>query len=116
MGHCCNPNSNPGSSPPESSIAIATFGDFKGSDIAGFQAQYPYLAYNYNTIWIDGAVGCCNTESTLDTEWTTATANSFGAAANTAHIWVYEGANFRTATATDVLDVYKRIADDDSSA
>ena len=49
LGHCCNPNSNPGSSPPEASIAIATFGDIAGSDITGFHNQYPYLAYNYNT-------------------------------------------------------------------
>src|ERR1700734_1299515 len=35
LGHCCNPNSNPGSSPPEASIAIATFGDIAGSDITG---------------------------------------------------------------------------------
>jgi len=114
LGHCCNPNSNSGSSPPEASIAIATFGDINGTDITGFHNQYPYLAYLYNTYYIDGTPACCNTESTLDTEWTTATANSFGAAANTAHIYVYEGANFNNSTYTDMYgfmlsDGYARV-------
>jgi subtilase family serine protease len=63
LGHCCNPNSNPGSSPPEASIAIATFGDIAGSDITGFHDQYLYPAYNYNTYYIDGTPACCNNES-----------------------------------------------------
>ena len=114
LGHCCNPNSNPGSSPPEASIAIATFGDISGSDITGFHNQYPYLAYNYNTYDIDGTPACCNNESTFDTEWTTATANSFGAAGNTAHIYVYIGANFNNSTFTDIYgfmlsDGYARV-------
>jgi hypothetical protein len=98
LGHCCNPNSNPGSSPPEASIAIATFGDINGADIAGFHNQYPYLAYLYNSFYIDGTPACCNNESTFDTEWSTATANSFGSQADTAHVWVYIGANFNNST------------------
>ena len=102
LGHCCNPNSNPGSSPPEASIAIATFGDINGADIAGFHNQYPYLAYLYNSFYIDGTPACCNNESTFDTEWSTATANSFGSQADTAHVWVYIGANFNNSTFTDM--------------
>jgi hypothetical protein len=41
LGHCCNPTGNPGGTPPETSIAIAAYGDFAGSDIDGFHAQYP---------------------------------------------------------------------------
>ncbi|MGA3212256.1 MAG: protease pro-enzyme activation domain-containing protein, partial [Terriglobales bacterium] len=46
LGHCCNPSGNAGGSPPVSSIAIATFGEFAVSDIEGFLAQYPYLSSN----------------------------------------------------------------------
>jgi len=112
QGHCCNPNHNPGGSPPQSSIAIAAYGNlqFTGpfspsgtdfTDIVGFQAQYPYLAFNITAITIDGGPGFCTVtpmnscgqdlETTLDTEWTTATANSFGSFLDTAHVFVYEG-------------------------
>ena len=104
QGHCCNPLGNPGSSPPESSIAIATFGDQIHSDIGGFHNQYPYLAYNVNWLFIDGTPGCCDAEGTLDTEWSTATANSFGAVSDTAHVWIYEGANFNNSTFTDMYN------------
>jgi hypothetical protein len=36
--HCCNPFGNPGSSPPEASIAIAGAYAVNFSDIAGFAA------------------------------------------------------------------------------
>lgn len=118
QGHCCNPNhvgSGPGGavgsgSPPQSSIAVAAFGHlhYTGSlpivnltDIAGFQAQYNYLAYNVTFIDIDGTPSVCvvtatqpcngDVETALDTEWTTATANSFGAFQDTAQVYVYQG-------------------------
>src|SRR5215469_14886295 len=52
QGHCCNPLGNAGSSPAQSSIAIATFGSQNLSDMAGFQAQYPYLAYSVQEVYI----------------------------------------------------------------
>ena len=104
QGHCCNPLGNSGSSPPEASIGIATAGDFANSDIAGFHAQYPYLAYSYNSVYVDGTPACCNDETTLDTEWSLATANDFGGYQNTAHIWIYEGANTLLSTFSDVYN------------
>ena len=110
QGHCCNPNHLAGGSPPQASIAIAAYGNlqFTGSfpnatftDINGFQAQYPYLAYNITAITVDGGPGFCTVtptqpcnadlETTLDTEWSIATANSFGSFLDTAHVFVYEG-------------------------
>ena len=109
LGHCCNPTGNSGSTPPTTSIAIATAGDFADTDIQGFQAQYPYLAYHYNRVWIDGTPSCCNDETTLDTEWSIATANSFGSFVDTSYVWVYEGANNFLSTFTDV---YNRMLSD----
>ena len=93
LKHCCNPNNNPGTSPPDSSIAIAAFGVFNQSDLKGFHTQYPYLAYHDSIINIGGSTACCSDEATLDVEWSTATSNSFGAAANTAHVFFYVAAN-----------------------
>jgi Pro-kumamolisin, activation domain len=105
QGHCCNPLHNGGGSPPESSIGLATFGNlhWNGSDftdVLGFHNQYPYLAYNVTTIPINGGPGTCtvtatqscanDSETTLDTEWSTATANSFGSYLDTAHVYVYQ--------------------------
>jgi subtilase family serine protease len=104
QGHCCNPTNDSGGSTPTTSIAIATAGDFASSDITGFQSQYPYLAYFYNRVFIDGTPSCCNDETTLDTEWAIATANSFGSYLQTSHIWVYEGANNYLSTFTDVYN------------
>ena len=104
QGHCCNPTNNSGGSTPTTSIAIATAGDFASSDITGFQSQYPYLAYFYNRVYIDGTPSCCNDETTLDTEWAIATANSFGSYLQTSHVWVYEGANNYMSTFTDVYN------------
>jgi len=116
LGHCCNPLGNPGASPPESSIAIAGSGSVNLSDIAGFQSQYPYLAYNVQLINIDGTPSCppyppfnpC-TETTMDTEFSTASGNSFGAASDTAKVFVYQGVNTFTST---FLDVYQNILND----
>ena len=60
QGHCCNPLGNPSNSPAQTSIAIATFGSQQVSDMAGFQAQYPYLAYNIQEVFIDGTPACCD--------------------------------------------------------
>jgi hypothetical protein len=84
QGHCRNPLGNPGSSPPETSIAIARFGGQNLNDIAGFHNQYPYLAYNVQLLNVDGTPPPGDGEGTMDAEWTTAMANSFGAAADTA--------------------------------
>jgi subtilase family serine protease len=104
QGHCCNPNGVAAGSPPETSIAIATSGDFANSDLSGFQAQYPYLAYNVSRSYIDGTPACCNDETTLDLEWSTATANSFGSYLATSHVFVYEGANAAISTFTDIFN------------
>jgi hypothetical protein len=116
LGHCCNPQGNPGSSPPQSTIAIASFGDLAYTDVAGFQSRYGYLAYDINKIGIDGGYTCNNSpygyddnclEVTLDTEWSLSMANSFGSYADTAFVWVYEGASFY-----DIADVYNAMASD----
>jgi kumamolisin len=104
LGHCCNPLGNSGSSPPQTSIAIATFGSQKISDIQGFQAQYPYLAYNVQEVYIDGTPACCDAEGTLDMEWATATSNSIGPSQDTAKVYLYDGANFNNSTFTDTYN------------
>ena len=116
QGHCCNPNGDPGGAPPQASIAIAAYGNlhFTGSypsavftDIAAFAgngspaAVYPYLAFNVTGITVDGGPGFCTVttpgtcgadlETTLDTEWSLATANSFGSYLDTAQVFVYQG-------------------------
>ena len=96
QGHCCNPLNNSGSSPPQSSIALATFADVNYNDIAGFHTTFPYLAYNVQKVLIDGGVSCGTgfndgcLEGTLDTEWSLSMANSFGSYATTAKVWIYE--------------------------
>jgi hypothetical protein len=115
QGHCCNPNSNPDVSPPETTIAIAAFGDLNYTDLAGFKAQYPYLAYNVQKRYIDGTYTCNNSpniddnclEVTLDTEYSLAMSNSFGSYVNTSKIWVYEGASYG-----DIADVYNQMITD----
>ena len=104
QGHCCNPLGNAGSSPAQSSIAIATFGSQQISDIQGFQAQYPYLAYNIQEVYIDGTPACCDAEGTMDSEWSTAMSNSFGGYQNTAKVYLYDGANFNDSTFTDIYN------------
>jgi len=104
QGHCCNPAHLSTGSPVESSIAIATAGALQGSDIQGFGTQYPYLAYNVQPIYVDGTPACCNDETTLDAEWSLATANSFGSYLDTSKVWVYEGANNLISTFTDVYN------------
>jgi hypothetical protein len=102
QGHCCNPLGYP-SSPPESSIAIATAGQYNGNDINGFFSQYPYLAGNIQPIWVGGTPGCCNDETTLDVEWSTATSNSFGSWTDTAEIFTYEAVDTGLGTFTTMF-------------
>jgi hypothetical protein len=92
QGHCCNPLGNPNQTPPETTIGVATDGDFADSDMVGFQAQYPYLAYHYGRVFVDGTPGGGDDETTLDLEWTTATSNSRGSFVDTSLVWVYEAA------------------------
>jgi hypothetical protein len=104
QGHCCNPLGNPGVTPPETSIAIATAGTQQGSDFAGFQAQYPYLAYHYQQYYIDGTPSCCDGEGTMDMEWSTAMSNSFGSYVDTAMVYLYDGVNANFSTFNDVYN------------
>ena len=112
--HCCNPLANPGSSPAQTTIAIATFGSQSISDMAGFHSQYPYLAYNVQEEYIDGTPACCDEEGTMDMEWSTAMSNSFGSYQDTAKVYLYDGANYNDSTFTDIYnqmvsDNYARI-------
>jgi hypothetical protein len=104
VSHCCNPNHNPGGSPPETSIAIATVGQQQFSDIQAFHDQFPYLAFNISYINIDGTPPCCDGEGTLDAQWATATSNSFASSADTAHVYVYQGANNHHSTFVDIYN------------
>jgi len=104
LGHCCNPTHATAGTPPATSIAVATAYAFQGSDIAGFQSRYNYLAYHYQPIYVDGTPTCCNDETTLDTEWSIATANSFGSYIDTSEVFVYEGVNNLLSTFTDVYN------------
>ena len=88
-------------SPPEASIAIAIWGDFSDSDLQGFLQG---MASNVQRYFVDGTPPCCSPETTLDVEWATAMANSFGSSANTSEIHVYEGANGHQSTLLDVLN------------
>jgi hypothetical protein len=104
LGHCCNPLANAGSSPAQTSIAVATFGSQAISDIKGFQAQYPYLAYNVQEVYVDGTPSCCDEQGPMDMEWSTAMSNSFGSYQDTAKVYMYDGANFNDSTFTDIYN------------
>jgi hypothetical protein len=110
LGNCCNPNNNPGGSPRESSIALATFGTSATSDLQGFFHQYPYLAYNYSIWYIDGQPSCCDDETTLDTEWSIATSNNFHSWQKSAHVWIYEAGGEGDG---DFTDMYNYMLTDD---
>ena len=116
QGHCCNPYHGAGS-PPETSIAIAAFGDLAYSDVNSFQSQFSYLAENVQKVYIDGNYACTNSpklnydlnclEVTLDTEWAMAMSNSFGSYVDTSKVWVYEGASY-----SNLADVYNFMVSD----
>jgi hypothetical protein len=109
FGHCCNPLGNAGGTPPETSIAIATAGTQQPSDFQGFHNQYPYLAWHYFLINVDGTPSCCDIEGTMDFEWSTAWSNSFGAEDNTSSVFMYDGVNNQFSTFTDA---YQAILND----
>ncbi len=104
QGHCCNPLNNPGGTPPNESIAIATAGTQNTNDFTGFHNQYPYLAWHYQLIYIDGTPTCCDIEGTMDFEWSTAMSNSFGSSVNTAEVFMYDGVNANFSTFTDIYN------------
>lgn len=104
FGHCCNPLGNPGVTPPETSIAIATAGTQDGADFSGFHNQYPYLADHWQQFYIDGVPACCDGEGTMDMEWSTAMSNSFGSFVDTAMVYMYDGVNANFATFNDIYN------------
>jgi hypothetical protein len=118
QSHCCNPHNDSTGSPPDSSIAIASFGGFNGSDVNAF-FQYYGLAWHYTTYAIDGTnspgtectggtTGCTlnadDGEGPLDLEYATAMANSYSSSNLTAHVYVYEGVNNLCSTFADVYN------------
>jgi hypothetical protein len=109
QGHCCNPLGNPGGTPSESSIAIATAGAQDSNDFIGFHNQYSYLAMHWFFINVDGTPSCCDGEGTMDFEWSTAMSNSFGSYTDTASVFMYDGVNNQFSTFTDV---YNQILND----
>ena len=104
QAHCCNPLGNPNVTPPETSIAIATAGTQNGADFTGFHNQYSYLADHWQQFYIDGTPACCDIEGTMDMEWSTAMANSFGSFVDTAMIYMYDGVNSNFSTFTDIYN------------
>jgi kumamolisin len=106
--HCCNPLGNPGKTPPETSIAVATAGAQDPNDFLGFHNTFPYLAWHYQFINVDGTPPACpsncDSEGTMDFEWATAIANSFGAETDTAWVYMYDGVDNKIATFTDVFN------------
>lgn len=107
LGHCCNPTNNPGGTPPETTIAIATAGTQQSSDLdawGGGGGVYPYLAYHWAQYYIDGTPACCDGEGTLDYDWTTAMSNSFGSYVDTSTILLYDGVNPGFGTFNDIYN------------
>ena len=95
QGHCCNPfhtSGYGGGSPIQTSIGLATDGAFANSDMYGFAGQSG-LASHWFIHWVDGTPSCCDDETTLDLEWSTATSNSRGSEYDTSSVHVYETAN-----------------------
>jgi hypothetical protein len=80
-----------------------------GSDITGFQNTYPYLATNWQQFFIDGRATAPDIEGTLDVEWSRAMANSLGASANTAKIYIYEAFNSNPSYFTAAYNVATRL-------
>jgi hypothetical protein len=119
FSHCCNVFGASNGSPKETSIALATYAGFTVSDVEAFFANYGF-AYEITPLAIDGTNGTpgteCDTldsgctsppvddEATLDTEYATASANSYGSEYSTAHVYVYEGVNQLYNTITDMFN------------
>jgi len=123
FSHCCNVHNDSAGSPAVSSIALATYAGFNGSDVNTFFTTYGF-AWNWTPYNIDGTgtppsecvvgtSGCpsvaVDDEATLDTEYSTASANSYGSYLDTAHVYIYEGANNLVST---FLDLYNFILSD----
>ena len=101
QSNCCNPFHVGTSSPAQSSIAIATAGKhFLSTDMAAWNASFPYIAYSINEYYIDGTPASGDYEGTMDTEWATSLANSFGSYQDTAHVYLYSGVNATSAPST----------------
>jgi hypothetical protein len=101
QGHCCNPLHGT-DAPPEASIAIATAGTQNQSDFLNFP---PFsLAEHFVFHNIDGTGTCCDLEGTMDFEWSTAMANSFGSFHDTATVHMYDGVNANLSTFTDIFN------------
>jgi len=110
QGHCCNPHGDKSGSPPDSSIAVMTFGNFENSDVQGFFHTYG-MAYNYKSFFIDGtSYPGQDDEAPLDVEYAGGTANSFGSPNDTARVFVYEATNTQYSTYEDTFNF---IASDD---
>jgi hypothetical protein len=119
---CCNVHNDSTGSPADTSIALVTFGGFLESDANTF-FQFYGMAWNITAYSINGFIDgennytgteCqigvdsgCNSdgyddEADLDVEYSTAFSNSFASSNDTAHVYVYEGANGYQGTYFDV--------------
>ncbi len=119
LGHCCNPHHDAGGSPPDSSIGLITFGGLNYDDATTFFKFYG-MAWHYTVYSVEGLFslpirctvgvdsGCTGAalddEAPLDVEYSTASANSFGKADDTAQVFVYEGLNDSIYTYTDLFN------------
>ena len=120
FSHCCNVHNDSTGSPAVSSIAIAGFGDFLGSDISGFAKTYG-LSYNWTSYTIAGPLGCSNSsttppcatgETTEDVEYSIATSNNPSSSNDTSHVYIYLAGNFNNTTFTTM---YSNILNDNST-
>src|SRR5580692_4340553 len=124
FSHCCNVHNDSTGSPAVSSIALATYAGFNENDVNTFFKTYGF-AWNWTPYNIDGTgtppsecvvgtTGCpsvaVDDEATLDLEYSTAASNSYGSSNDTAHVYIYEGANNLVST---FLDLYNFILTDD---
>lgn len=101
---CCNYDGN--GSGPDASIAIAAWNTVDFSDVKMFLQTFGLAGY-VTQIYIDGTPAppsSTEPEFTLDTEWSTAMANSFGSYLDTAQVFVYEGADSNASTMTDMYN------------
>ncbi len=91
------------------SVAVFELEPFAPSDIAAYQSCYrTHAAVSVTSVDGGPGSGAGSGESALDIE------QVIGLAPD-ASVHVYQGPYFMSATEADVLDVYERIADDDSS-
>lgn len=87
-------------------IAIGTAYSYKSSDVTGFWSHYGLPSHTITIVPVDGSTTRANVETTIDIERS-------GAMAPGATILVYEGANAKFTTFTDV---YNKIVTDDQAA